>query len=328
MRSALKYAMAVTTVVGVTSVAQADIRLVHKSGTASGTSCGQNNNTGDATNGPCNTIGGAYAASVATGTGGINIVIISNGGFNENLNFNSPGRNVTIKVSNNGFANLSPTSGTSAITVNLGNNDSVRIYDLWISGPPAVANGISFVTGGRLELHNMSIRGFATTGVLFAPNTSAFADLLVVDSDIAETSGGCIMIKPTGTTTATANIKNSQIHHCSTFGVRTDATASSTFVRTLIANSIVSNSGNSTIVSVTTGAGTARTLVENSEVLNASNGVTSNGANAQIVLNAATLMGHNTAVFNPNGGQVFSYGNSIINFNAANGTTPTVLALK
>jgi hypothetical protein len=328
MKRALAFAVAAAAVQFVSSAALGDSRFVHKSGTNTAT-CGQNTNTADTTNGPCLTLGQAYTNGTVTG-GTATLIIISNGVFTETVNLNVSGKNVIIRHTNDNAVTIQGPSGANAIDVNLGNSDSVKLYDVWLGGNGGTANvGINVVNVGRMELHKVSIRGFGQQNILYQP-TAPSSDLFVLDSDVAESNGTCLLVKPAGpSNSANANIKNSQIHHCGNLGVRSDSSNTSSFVRTLLSNSIVSNIANGAASSVSGGAGgTARVLVENTDVMNSNTGVTANGANAQIVLNAATLVGNGTAAVSTNGGAIFSYGNSVINFNAANGVTPTVLGLK
>ncbi|MBI3703028.1 MAG: hypothetical protein HY244_04040 [Rhizobiales bacterium] len=285
---------------------------------------------------PCLTIG--HAQSVASGLGGVqNVIFISSGGWKENVSvtastiFRVSGSQAVIIVSPD---NATPGGSGDLITINVpGANASVKFFDVWLGGNgQAGQNGINVQQVGRLELHNTQVRGFNGNGVQVWPLAgTADPDVYIIDSDIAELNTTCLSVKPQGGSVApTVAVKNSQIHHCGSQGVRSDATLTTGFVRTLVSNSIITKTPGGTITAVApvSGGGTARVVVENTDVLNSTTGLLANGGNAQIVLNGATVMGHSLAVNMVNNGNVFSYGNNVVQFNADDGAALFSVNLK
>lgn len=325
--TSVKYLLAASALLLASPVVHADQRFAHKSGTAAGATCGANSNIADATNGPCTTIAQAYT-NAKNGGGAARIIVISNGNFAENVVLDYTGGPTEIRVSGDARPSLGGSSG-APLTINAPGQD-VRIFDLRIVGSSAAGtNGIDVTAVNTLELHRVEMRGFTNLAINMSPASGNNAAFYVFDSNIANSTAGCILIRPTGSTSVNTVIKNSQIHHSNGYGIRTESTATTSLftVKTLISNSIVSNFSNTAIVSVAalSGGVFARTVVENTDVLNANNGVVVNGDLAQMVLNGATISGNTTGVSIINNGDVYSFGNSVIAFNTTNGPAPQTL---
>ena len=254
MNYCLKIVAAVAAFQLVATGAIADSRFAAKNGTATGASCGANSNVSDATSGPCTTITTAYA-NAKTGGGSVARVIISSSGvFQEptiTLDFASGPSE--IRVSGGQQPGVS-TSGTGN-TFDVDTPNDVRFFDFRISaGATAGTHGINVIQVNTLELHRTEMRGFQGNAVYFAPSTCPNPNVafLIADSDISGSQTGLIRIFPGGACTVGTAIKNSQIHHSTGYGVRTDSsgTTSSNPVKTLISTSILANFSTAAVVSL------------------------------------------------------------------------------
>jgi hypothetical protein len=93
------------------------------------------------------------------------------------------------------------TAGVDAITINAGASDVVNLRGLTLNGVGIGHNGITFNSGGTLNVQDCVIRSFKGFGIGFAPGTSAA--ITVADTVLSNDSGGGIAIAPSnGTTTA------------------------------------------------------------------------------------------------------------------------------
>lgn len=292
----------------------ADTRYVNKSGADSPT-CGSTNATA------CLTI--STALTNATTAGGYNRVIItSNGGFQEAVTVSSP---TELNAMSDVVAFIAPPAGQTAITVNAGVNDGLRMFNIYLAGNSGAAlDGVRFNSGGYLELHNAQIRGFGGVSVNFKPSGGSSATLLIDRSEIADGSAQCVLIQPNAMQ-ASAVVNNSLIHNCGTLGLRSDSQLlTSGFVKATVVNSRIFNVGASAVSAFSgAGGGNARVWVEDSDLVNAVTGGVANGALATIVLNRATINGSSTGLSASAGGTIYSYGNSALQFNTNPGTLPT-----
>jgi hypothetical protein len=329
MRKSIANIMLVSVLATASSTALADTRNVHKQGTDTAT-CGQNTNTSDTTNGPCATIGQAYTNAKNGGGAVARVQIISNGFFNENLTLDNPSGATEIWVTEGRKVRIGGVSGT-IITVNT--PGKVRLYDLLIGGNGGVStDAIDVVQVKTLELHRIQIRGFSGTAIDFAPDTGdSNPSLYIFDSDITDSAGGLILLKPSGARGVNAVIKNTQIHHSNHFGVRSDAgnsTVAFPSTKATLVNCIISNLANAATLASASGTGSARIVLENSVVTNSTTAVASSGANAQVLLNHSNISGNTTGLASFGGGGLFSMGNNVIVLNGDDGPTPTPVSPK
>ena len=244
MKRAFKFAFALAAVQFAASAAVADQRFVDKRTAQSlRVQPAVRTVTIYSTNGPCPTFSAAYAASVASGPGKVTILPLSDGVFQETLNINSSGSGLQIHVTSNIYPQLKAPVGADAIDVNLGDSDTVEIYNLTIIGGNNQGNnGINVTNARGMELHNVKIRGFGQRGVFFQPGGASQSDLLIINSEIGTMTGGCIAIRPTGSTAVNFAIFNTLLHHCQ-YGLRPDGSGSTGIVAGVIRDSHVSNTG-------------------------------------------------------------------------------------
>jgi hypothetical protein len=216
-------------------------------------------------------------------------------------------------------------SGTNGITVAGSGPLQVFLQGIdfeGLGGPGSISTpgitGISFTaTSGSLYVKDCTIRGFATTGITFAPSGAGTSVLtvdntVVTDQVIASPKGGGILIAPTGGAVAQAQITNTRSIH-NLFGLKVQDNAKVT-----MSNSVISNNTNGIVVVSASVAAEAN--VNNTAIANNSNsGVATSGANATIRIAYDSIFDNGTGINTSDGGTVTSF-SPATNANAGNGT--------
>lgn len=277
---------------------------------------------------PCKTFAGAISKTAAGGE----MNCIDPGGFGAVTITKS----LTIDCSNTEGGLL--VSGTNGITVNAAATDVVTLRGIDIFGTVSVPalNGVVFNTGAALHIEKCLIRQFQATGsngfgILFQPN--AAAELYVADTYLTSngsgSSGGAIMVRPTGAGSAKVAINNVNADNNIT-GI-TASGGSTTGTITMVVRDSVSAGDSFTGISVATGAssGTAIILLDHSSAINNATGISSAGAKSFVILNGSTSAGNGTGLSATSGGSILTYGNNSINIgNGADGATTGGAALQ
>jgi hypothetical protein len=87
----------------------------------------------------------------------------------------------SISIQGHGFAGIAVASG-DGITINAGASDKISLRGLLIDGVGTGTNGITFNSGGSLDLQNSLIRNFTGDGIAFLPTGSS--TLIVSDTRV------------------------------------------------------------------------------------------------------------------------------------------------
>jgi hypothetical protein len=207
-------------------------------------------------------------------------------------------------------AGITVTSG-DGITINAGAFDVVNLRGLTLVGAGG-SNGVTFTSGGALNIQNCVVRGFNLEALNLVPTVSTDIN---VSNTIAFGNGAGIQLIPSGSSlTVTASFEQVQMVHNEGTGFFVSGAGMTGSLRAIAADSLASAGGIGFLVQ--TAAGKAATVVTlaNSKAANNGTGVFS-GTNGVIFLNGSTLTG-NSSDFVNSGGVINSYGN-----NAFTGTT-------
>jgi hypothetical protein len=222
-------------------------------------------------------------------------------------------------------------AGTNAIVVNAGVNDVVVLRGLDIEGLGTGLNGIRFLAGAALHVHNCVIRNFAGgspngNGIIFAPAT--VGELFVTGTFISRsgtgTTGAGIQIQPSGAGGAKVVLDDVHVEN-NIVGIRTDASTSTGGINLMLANS--SSSGNTFhgVVAISTGVAN-NVMVDNSSMAqNAQVGVRADGSGVTIRISNSNITGNGTGTQIAGAGVISSYGNNHIDGNTANGPNPPTI---
>jgi hypothetical protein len=214
-------------------------------------------------------------------------------------------------------------AGTSAITISAPNK-GVTLSGLALSafGTQSGAAGISVTDVGKLEVKNMSISG-EPIGINFTPGSGTNSHLLVDDSEIRNSATRDVVIAPTSSNSASAEVTNSRINHANA-GIVADASTGTGGVSVVVNRSEVSFMNNNNVNVIGNASGAAARVMLDGVVLShsAGNCISSNNTTATVAM-SKTMVTQCTTALLANGGGIFTYGDNAINFNTSNGSTPT-----
>ncbi len=249
---------------------------------------------------PCKTFAGAISKTAAGGEidaldpGGYGAVTITKA-----ITINGRGTHASVLV-----------SGTNGIVVAAGTSDVVILRNLSVIGLGTGINGISFLSGARLVVENVTIDDFSQQGIYFQPN--AASNLFVTRSAIHNNAGGGIFVQPTSSGTANAVIEAVELTG-NLRGVRAEDGAS-----VEVRNTIASEGTASGFVAVGTSRAVDMMLENCVASRNALAGVHSGSLATIRVSN--TVVTRNNVGFEPaGGGAIISFGNNRVNGNATDG---------
>jgi hypothetical protein len=268
---------------------------------------------------PCKTFAGAISKTAAGGE----INCIDPGGFGGVTITKS----MTIDCANTEAGVL--VSGTTGIIVNAGINDNVTLRGLDIIGTVAVPslNGINFLNGAALIVERCVIREFQAAGtngfgILFQP--SGTAELYVTDTDItfngSGSTGGAIMVRPTGSGSATAIISRVQAKNNAS-GYTADSSSTSALASFYVRESVAAGNTGAGFSSVSTAAsGTSGITIDQSVSYRNGVGINAAGPKSAIVINMTTVTANTGAGLNASGGQIISYQTNPVIGNSPDGS--------
>jgi len=214
--------------------------------------------------------------------------------------------------------------GTSAIGVFYGGTSqagsgSLRIENCRISGFRDLAGG-----GGP---------GISGIGIRFEPPANSTLKLYVIDTVFADNglaaSGGAIVIKPVGSSTAHVELTRVVMER-NTYGLFANGTNSTGVIAVQIRDSVIgSNTFNGVSAFTTAGAATTSiTFDRSSSNLNGGAGILSQGPSAFVFLGNSTVMGNGTGLNAVSGGHILSYQNNQLTGNVSDGAPTGVLTVR
>jgi hypothetical protein len=266
---------------------------------------------------PCNSVNAAIQATNAGGD-----VSILNGDYTENVIID---RSISITGESTDAIIIRPTTtnGTSTtVTVNAPSNASVNLGNLSIFGD---LNGITFNTGGRLNLGGVSTGG-SNVGLNFIPNAAASSgstELTMTNASIGGGQGN-ILIKPSNSVAVTAFLTGVKLRG-GTFGLRADDTGGSGTIRVDFQNGS-SNAHRSGLVALGSGAGAVGFVIDHCTIMDNIFGAVAAGAQANMVVTDSTLV-YNTVGMDQEASAVLAdYANNVIHLNGTDisGTVTTL----
>jgi hypothetical protein len=250
---------------------------------------------------PCKTFAGAISKTAAGGE----INVLDPGGYGavtitKEISIEADGEMAGVLV-----------SGTNAIIVNAGANDTVVLRGLTIEGVGTGLNGVRWLAGKNLVIEKCTIKGFAGIGIDAEPNSAtpgAVSNLFVSDTQIRDNVGGGLYAKPTGTNAVKGTL--SRVHFTGNgYGVRADDNA---YLN--VKDSIAAQSATDGFLAHGT-FNNAVIYVENSFANNnAAVGVHATGP-AIVFLSNTMITGNHTGLLSDTGGSTYSWGNNRIGGN-------------
>ena len=268
---------------------------------------------------PCKTFAGAISQTAPKGE----INVLDPGGFG--------GVTITksISIIADPFMGGVLVSGTNAIIINAASTDVVTLRGLTIEGLGTGLDGVRVLAAKEVHIESSTIMGFVNRGVI-VNNSSGNVNLHIRNTIIKNNVGasspggnsGAVLLRPTGTGTASALIENSHLDQ-NTFGLRVEANARATM------SDSTANDNSTFGIHATSTTTAASIILERVVASNNTTGVQAEGsANASVRLSNTLITSNSVGLSSVLGGQLISSVNNSVVGNGANGaptsTTPQI----
>jgi hypothetical protein len=280
------------------------------SGNGSGTAC--------TFSAPCSSLEVAVAA---TNSGGL-VTCIDQGANSGNSAVLSFGITKSITIDCAGIS-----AGVFNVVIS-GPGIVVTLRNLTITGSDNGNVGVDFVNGSALFVEHCVVENWMASnaiGIYFTPPSGVTAELHVTDSVIKNngngTSGGGIIIQPSGSGSAHAVIERTTVEN-NTYGIFANNTGGTGAILLHIKDSTVANSTVNGISAYTAGSTTAIVIDHSSSLINGGSGILSQGSGGLVFLTDTTVMSNATGLSAAGSGTIYSYGNNRLTGNASDGVTP------
>jgi hypothetical protein len=266
---------------------------------------------------PCKTFAGAISKTAAGGE----INCLDPGGFGTVT--------ITKSITLDCTSTLGSILGTATNGVNVnGANAIVALRGLTINGTGVTPglNGVRFLQGARLTIEDCVIANFNGSspngGGILINNASGTAKLHVTNTVIrdngAATSGGGIIVAPTGASQAQVTLKNVQL--IGNFrGIDYNIAGATGGSSVVVSGGAITHSIENGI-NVATNGNAANLMVEGVTISNNLRGIVTNGAGANTRIGSSVISNNSTAVAATGGGTIQSYRNNQIELNGNNST--------
>jgi hypothetical protein len=253
---------------------------------------------------PCKTFQAALAATIAGGE----IFVLNSSNFGQVTITKS----VTI-TSEGAVAGILAASGVG-INIAAGANDVVNLRGLDIDGGNTGNIGIQFTSGLALNIQRTTVRGFANTGINFAP-TGASA-LYIGDTALTNNRNNGVLVSYGGSARV-----NGALNRVTASGNGVGVFANGANVNVTMTDTVTGNN------SYGVGATAASVMVRNSVVSNNAVGIAADQG-AIVRVGQSTVTANGTGWQAANGGQVQSFGNNNVAGNTSDGTVTSTVALQ
>ena len=277
---------------------------------------------------PCKTFAGAISKTAAGGE----INVLDPGGFGAVTITKS------ITIGTDPALGGTLNAATNGVIVNAAASDVVTLRGLVITAPTVGAstglNGVRILAAGTVNIENSYIYGNRAVspngnGIVVA-NTTGTIRLNVINTLLSEngvgTTGGAILIKPTGSGAATVTLADVTLVD-NTRGLVVEAAGTTGAVLMTVGNSSIANNTRSGIA-VTTGATAVNVMVNDTTLSNNLTGLYVEGSGGVARISGNVVTSNVNGLQNASGGQIISYGDNVIDSNATNGAPTSTVLLK
>jgi hypothetical protein len=253
---------------------------------------------------PCKTFSAALALTMAGGE----IYVLNSADYGP-VTINKA---VTI-TSEGAVAGVLATSGVG-ITINAGASDVINLRGLDIDGGNSGSTGIQFSSGRSLNIQMSVVRGFAGSGINFAPTGAG--TLIVSDTTVTNNGSNGILVTSSG-----SGPVNGALSRVAASGNGVGVFANGTGVNLALTDTVAGNNNYGI------GASASAVMVRNSTVSNNAIGITADQT-AIVRVGQSTVTANGTGWRSTNGGQVVSYGNNNVSGNSTDGAVNSTVALQ
>ena len=232
-----------------------------------------------------------------------------------------------ISIHGDGFGAIAAQNNADAITINAGPNDKINLRGLVIEGFGSGGSGITFNSGGTLDIQDCLIRNFIFHGINFVPTGASV--LLVSNSHIAANVGnGIVVAPPVGTAAVSVVVDRSVIERNGFVGVFANGDASF-FHGTLdltVSDSVVSHNGGKGIMLAGAGA-TILGMVRGSVIAGhmGGEGLLSSGGLATLRVTKSTIWHNATGFAAQFSAGLISFGDNSLDGNTTDGAPTSTI---
>ena len=265
---------------------------------------------------PCRTF--AFAHEQTNNNGAINV--LSSGDFGP-LTIAKP-----ISIVAQGVEALINTgAGGAGIIVQVGANQIVSLRGLTIDLRGTANNGISFVSGAALHVHNCVIRR-PTEGISFRP-ASGTSELYVSDSAIANATNG-ILVTPSGSGGAKVMLDRVRVENGVNLGILFSGSNTTGSITATVRESVVAGNAGVGIHALEPGNGTTTVMVDHATAVDNRIGIRSHGTGATIRIGDSTVTGNDFGLVSFDGGAIESYETNKVDGNGGNETPSSTIDMR
>jgi hypothetical protein len=258
---------------------------------------------------PCRSFAGAILQTTAGGE----IAVLDTAGYG------AVAINKAISIVNEEGveAGITATSG-NAITINGGPSDVVNLRGLTLVGAGG-STGITYNSGGALNIQNCVIRGFVNDGLLLVPTGGT--DINISNTIVSGNVGAGIVLQPSGTgLKVTASFEQVQAIHNGGTGFGVNGSSMTGSLAAIAADSLASGNANGFFISAPVGFVSTTFAVANSKAANNQVGLANLG-NSAMYLSGSIVTGNAVhGFFIEDFGVIDSYGNNTITDTNNSGT--------
>jgi hypothetical protein len=268
---------------------------------------------------PCRHLAQAYAATSAGGE--IDVL--------DPANYGGLTISQAVNIEGFGWATLSAGSGLAAITITAGASDKINIRGVVLDGLGISTNtGISFTSGGSLNVQDSVIRNFSNYGIFFGPSASTQSQISMSNTLVSDNLNG-VAISSGGSGALIGVLDHVRIENSTQTGLQVGSISTGT-VNVTVSDSVSANNGFDGISSTSSGAAT-NVMVRNSTIVNNGynsgasnfdNGLYATGSGAQIWVTRSALTGNANGWRAASSGVVTSYNDNNIDGNTSANTAP------
>jgi hypothetical protein len=238
---------------------------------------------------PCRSF--AYAITV-TNAGG-EIVVLSSAGYGA-VTINNA---ISISNQEGVEAAITVSSATDAVTVAAGTTDVVNLRGLTLIGGGVGNNGITFTSGGTLNIQNAVISGFTQNGLNLTPTGSSLFN--VSDTIVANNGKNGVFLQPTGSIATVAGffervqaLGNPAVGLAYGFNINGIGAPTNTRIQATAADCAASGNDIGFIVIGIATTAQPTFMVVNGKAINNGYGVVANGNGATMIIAETTTNGN------------------------------------
>jgi hypothetical protein len=230
----------------------------------------------------------------------------------------------SISIQGHGWAEVTTTNvGLAAIQINVGATDTINLRGVIVEGFGTGQDGITFASGGSLNIQDCVIRHFTNVGISFLPSSGSLS-LFVSDTLVSDIPNvGIGVANNAGSPTMTVVLNRVQVENGKygiSMSVFPGATANVSIVESVVANQSFRG------IDAGSSGGAIIAMVRNSTVSNNGTGIVAAESGVVVLVAHSSITGNGTGLAVFGGATLSSYGDNNVDGNTTDGApTNTIL---